>query len=113
MAAEPSTIAADAVAGLIGCEPGMLVNPPYHDEPAIRTVLGVAGFRHIEIDRLVRSARVASARQAAIATVDGPLIRSVIESSAPGKLDAAMNAVERAIRGKLGDGQIIGPRGRS
>jgi SAM-dependent methyltransferase len=108
MPTAPLAIAADAVAGLIGCDPGVLVNPPYHDEHAIRTDLDAAGFRDIEIDRVAQPARAASARQAAIATVHGSLIRSVIGSSAPGKLDEATNAVERAIRGKLGDGQIVG-----
>jgi len=108
MPTAPLAIAADTVAGLVGCDPGMLVNPPYHDEPVIRTDLEAAGFRHIEIDRVVQPARAASARQAAIATVHGSLIRTVIESTAPGRLDDATNGVERAIRGKLGDGQIVG-----
>jgi SAM-dependent methyltransferase len=108
MPTAPLAIAADAVAGLVGCDPGMLVNPPYHDEATIRTDLDAAGFRHIEIDRLAQPASVASARQAAIATVHGSLIRSVIEASARGKLDEATNAVERAIRGKFGNGQVVG-----
>jgi SAM-dependent methyltransferase len=108
MPAAPLAIAADAVAGLLGCDPGVLVSPPYHHEPTIRTDLHAAGFRHIEIDRVTQPARAASARQAAIATVHGSLIRTVIASTAPGKLDEATNAVERAIRGKLGDGQIVG-----
>lgn len=91
----------------------VLVNPPYHDEPAIRTDLDAAGFQHIELDRVDQPARAVSARQAAIATIHGSLIRSVIEATAPGKLDVVTNAGERAIRGKLGDGQIVGPRGHS
>jgi SAM-dependent methyltransferase len=108
MPTAPLAIAADAVARLLGCDPGVLVSPPYYDEPAIRTDLNAAGFRHIEIDRVIQSARAASARQAAIATVHGSLIRSVIMSSAPERLVEATNVVERAIRGKLGDGRIVG-----
>jgi len=86
----------------------VLVNPPYHDELVIRTDLEAAGVRHIEIDRVAQPARAASARQAAIATVHASLIRSVIEATAPGKLNEATSAVERAIRGKLGHGRIVG-----
>ena len=108
MPAAPLGIAVDAVADLLGCDPATLVNPPYYDEETIRTDLDAAGFGHVGIDRIARPARAASARQAAIATVHGSLIRSVIETTAPGKLDAATNAAQRAIRGKLGDGGIVG-----
>jgi hypothetical protein len=108
MPTAPLAIAADVVAELLGCDPGRLVNPPYHDERTIRADLGVAGFRHADIDRVSRPATADSARDAAVATVHGSLIRGVIETTAPGKLDEATDAVERALRARLGDGQITG-----
>jgi SAM-dependent methyltransferase len=108
MPAAPLGIAADVVAGLLGCDPGALVNPPYYDESTIQTDLRAAGFQHVDIDRINRPATAASARDAAVATVHGSLIRTVIETTASGKLNEATDLVERAIRNKLGDGQIVG-----
>jgi len=108
MPTAPLAIAADAVADLVGCDPGALVNPPYHDEGRIRVDLNAAGFRHIDIDRLSQPATATSARDGAVATVHGSLIRNVIETIAPGRLAEATDAVERALRAKLGDGQIVG-----
>jgi SAM-dependent methyltransferase len=108
MPTAPLAIAANVVAQLIGCDPIALVSPPYHDEGVIRTDLAAAGFRHIEVDRISRPAKAASARDAAVATVHGSLIRGVIEAIAPGKLAEATDAVERALRAELGDGRIVG-----
>lgn len=108
MPTAPLAIAADAVAQLLGCDPGVLVNPPYHDEGTIQADLDAAGFCRIAIERVCRPANAVSARDAAVATVYGSLIRSVIESTSPGSLDAATEAVERAMRLGLGDGQIVG-----
>ncbi len=108
MPTAPLAIAADVVAELLGCDPGGLVNPPYYDDGTIRADLGIAGFRYIEVDRVSRPAKAASARDAAVATVHGSLIRSAIETIAPGKLDEATDAVEGALRARLGNGQIVG-----
>jgi len=108
MPTAPLAIAADTVAKLLGCDPGTLVSPPYHDEDQIRTDLRAAGFQRISIDRVEQQACAASARDAAIATVHGSLIHSVIEATAPEKLDEATDVVERALQKRLGDGQIIG-----
>lgn len=108
MPAAPLAVAADAVAALLGFDPSKLVSPPYHEEKTIRADLTAAGFRHIEVNYIERPATAASARDAAIATVHGSLIRSVIQASAPGKMDEATDAAEIALRAKPGDGEIVG-----
>jgi len=108
MPTSPLAIAADVVAALLGRDPGTLLNPPYHDEVSIRSDLGAAGFQHISVDRISEPARAASARDAAIATVHGSLIRTAIEITAPERLGEATDAVERAMRARLGDGEIDG-----
>jgi SAM-dependent methyltransferase len=108
MPTAPLAVAAEVVGELLGCDPGSLVNPPYHDEGGIRADLNAAGFQRISIDRVEQPACAASAREAAIATVHGSLIRSVIAETAPGKMEEATDAVERALRKRLGGGQIIG-----
>jgi hypothetical protein len=53
-------------------------------------------------------AAAASAREAALATVHGSLIRTVIQSQYPGRLDEATNAVESALLAKFGLGAVAG-----
>ena len=101
-------MAADVVSEILGCEPRSLVNPPYHDEATIRADLATARFEKIDIQRVTQPARAASAHAAAVATVHGSLIRTVIESKAPERLQEATNAVEQAFRARYGDGEIAG-----
>jgi SAM-dependent methyltransferase len=108
MADAPLAIAADVVAEMLGCNPASLVNPPYHDEATIRADLKAAQFQRIEIRRVERPATSASAREAALATVHGSLIRIVIEAKYPGRLDEATDGVERAFRTKFGEGEVAG-----
>ena len=49
-----------------------------------------------------------SARDAALATVHGSLIRTVIETQHPGRLEEATNAVERAVEARFGRGLVAG-----
>jgi SAM-dependent methyltransferase len=104
----PLAIAAEIVGVLLGCHPSSLVSPPYHHENTIRAHLGAAGFQSTDIQRITRPATAASAREGAVATVHGSLIRTAIESAAPGRLDEATDAVERAFRAKFGDGPLAG-----
>ncbi len=104
----PLAMAADVVSKILGCGPEALVNPPYHDEPTIRADLAAARFDNVDIQRVTLPARAASARQAAEATVHGSLIRTVIESKAPDRLQEATGAVEQMFRARYGDGAING-----
>jgi SAM-dependent methyltransferase len=108
MPAAPLALAAEVVGKLLGRDPSTMVNPPYHDENTIRADLTSAGFQHITIERITQPAEAASAREAAIVTVHGSLIRTVIESIAPERFDAATDAVERAMRARFGGGHVAG-----
>src|SRR5262245_1534754 len=60
----PGWIAAQTVGDMLGRDPHTLVNPAYFDEPTIRADLAAAGFRDFKVDRILRTARAASARDA-------------------------------------------------
>jgi SAM-dependent methyltransferase len=92
----PSAIAADVVAAMLGCDPASLVNPGYHDETTLREDLAVAQFQQIRVERVLLPTAAGCAREAALATVHGSLIRTVIATQHPGRLEEATNAVERA-----------------
>jgi ubiquinone/menaquinone biosynthesis C-methylase UbiE len=104
----PLGIAARQVGTLLGCDPASLLNPPYHDVDAIRADLRMANFDPVTIEHVSQPAEAVTAREAAVATVHGSLIGTVIAASAPGRLDEATDAVERAIRAEFGDGNIAG-----
>jgi ubiquinone/menaquinone biosynthesis C-methylase UbiE len=104
----PLAIAADVVGEMLKCDPALLVNPPYHDEDIIRADLIAAKFQRIDIERITQPATAASAREAAIATVHGSLISTVIETADAGRLGEATGAVERALQLKFGTGPVVG-----
>ena len=104
----PLAIAADVVAAMLGCDPGSLLNPAYHDETTLRQDLAAAQFHQIKVERAMLPATAVSAREAALATVHGSLIRTVIETRYPGRLDEAASAVETALLAKFGLGAVTG-----
>jgi SAM-dependent methyltransferase len=108
MTDSPIWIAALKVAEMLGRQPHSLVSPGYHDEPTIRADLAAAGFRELKIERVTRPAKAASARQAAIMTVQGSLVRTAIEAVDPSRLVEATNAVEQVMRARFGDGPVQG-----
>lgn len=69
----------------------------YHDPAQIERDLRAAGFEHIAFDTLELRSRAASARDAAIALVQGTPMRADIEQVAPGRLGAATDAAARAL----------------
>jgi ubiquinone/menaquinone biosynthesis C-methylase UbiE len=105
----PLAMAADVVSEILGCEPRSLVNPPYHDEATIRADLATARFEKIDIQRVTQPARAASAHAAAVATVHGSLIRTVIESKAPERLQEATNAWNRRFVPGMVMGKSLAP----
>jgi SAM-dependent methyltransferase len=104
----PLAIAADVVAEMLRCDQASLVNPAYHDEATLRQDLAAAQFLQIEVERVMLPSAAASAREAALATVHGSLLRTVIETQYPGRLDDATNAVESALLSKFGHGAVAG-----
>jgi SAM-dependent methyltransferase len=108
MADSPSWIAALAVGDMLGRDPRTLVNPGYYDEPTIRADLAAAGFRELQIDRVARLAKAASAREAAVIMVQGSLLRTAVETADPSRLGEATDAVERVMRTRFGEGPVEG-----
>jgi hypothetical protein len=108
MTNSPVWMAAVKVAEMLGRNPQTLVSPGYHDEPTIRADLAAAGFRNVNIEHAIRPAKAASAREAAIMTVQGSLVRSAIEAADASRLVEATDAVEQVMRARFGDGPIEG-----
>ena len=101
-------LAGRAVADLFPGEAGRFyerVPFRYHDRDVIRQDLAAAGFEKIEFETIERRSRAASARDAAMALVQGTPMRADIEQAAPGQLQAATDAAEAALR------QFEGPDG--
>ena len=93
---------------MLRSDPHTLVNPGYFDEPTIRADLTAAGFRDVKVDRIARTARAASARDAAVTTVQGSLIRTAIEAAERSRLDEATKAVEQVMLTRFGEGPVEG-----
>jgi ubiquinone/menaquinone biosynthesis C-methylase UbiE len=70
----------------------------YHDVGLIEQDLLAAGFTDIEYETVELRSRAASARDAAIALVQGTPMRSDIEAIAPDRLGQATDAAEEALR---------------
>jgi len=104
----PLWIATLAVGDMLGRDPRTLLNPGYYDEPTIRSDLAAAGLHDVRIDRGVRPAKAASAREAAVTTVQGSLLRTAIEAADPSRLGEATDSVEHVIRARFGDGPVEG-----
>ena len=70
----------------------------YHDRAMIERDLRAAGFDQIEFETVRLRSRAASAREAAIALVQGTPMRADIEQIAPDSLGRATDAAEEALR---------------
>lgn len=77
----------------------------YHDVGQIEQDLLSAGFTDIELETIELRSRASSAREAAIALVQGTPVRSDIEQIDPTRLAEATDAAEAALR------QFEGPAG--
>jgi SAM-dependent methyltransferase len=108
MSDAPIAIAAATVGAILGREPLSLLSPSYHHEDTIRADLAAAGFGVVQIERISQPACAASAREAAVVTVQGSMIRTTIEGNCPERLGEATDAVERAILARFGSGPIEG-----
>jgi SAM-dependent methyltransferase len=108
MADAPIAIAAGVAGAMLEREPLSLLSPPYHDEDTIREDLAAAGFGVVQVERISQPAHAASARDAAVVTVHGSMIRTAIEAVDPGRLNEATDAVERVILARFGAGPIEG-----
>jgi hypothetical protein len=108
MPKSPLWIATLKVGDMLGRDPHTLLNPSYYDERTIRADLAEAGFHEVRIERVVQPAKAASARDAALITVHGSLLRTAIEAMDPSRLAEATDVVERGMRARFGDGPVVG-----
>ena len=94
-------VAGRAVAGLVPGEAARFYERipfRYHDPATIAQDLRAAGFARIELETVERQSRAASARDAAIALVQGTPMRADIEQIDPALLGPATDAAADALR---------------
>ncbi len=84
------------------------LSPDYYEEAVIRDDLAVAGFSSVIIERVVCPSRASSAREAAIITVQGSMLRVAIEAWNASRMDEATGVVEQVMRERFGDGPVHG-----
>ena len=108
MVDSPLVIAARVTGDILGREPFSLLSPPYHDDETIREDLAAAGFDAVRIERISQPSKAASARDAAVVTVQGSMIRSAIEAVDSSRLDEVTDAVEGVMQTRFGQGLVEG-----
>jgi hypothetical protein len=75
----------------------------------VQSDLAAAGFTNLSFETLPERSRTGSAQEAAIATCQGGVLRSHIESHAPGRLEEITDAVTAALVEKFGAGPVDAP----
>jgi SAM-dependent methyltransferase len=101
--------ASEIVGRALSLDPGSLLAPPYHDVATVQSDLAAAGFTDLGFETLPERSRTGSAQEAAIATCQGGVLRSHIESHAPGRLEEITDTVAAALAEKFGTGPIDAP----
>jgi SAM-dependent methyltransferase len=101
--------ASEIVGRALSLDPASLLAPPYHDVATVQADLAAAGFTDLGFETLPERSRTGSAREAAIATCQGGVLRSHIESHAPGRLEEVTEAVAAALVSRFGTGPIDAP----
>jgi SAM-dependent methyltransferase len=101
--------ASEIVGRALSLDPGSLLAPPYHDVTTVQSDLAAAGFTNLSFETLPKRSRTGSAQEAAIATCQGGVLRSHIESHAPGRLEEITDTVAAALAEKFGTGPIDAP----
>jgi SAM-dependent methyltransferase len=98
-------IASEIVGRALSLDPGSLLAPPYHDVAKVQADLAAAGFTDLGFETLPERSHT-SAREAAIATCQGGVLRSHVESHAPDRLEEITEVVAAALAEKFGTGPI-------
>jgi ubiquinone/menaquinone biosynthesis C-methylase UbiE len=78
----------------------------YHDTAVIRSDLEDAGFSRVTIETRAEQSRASSPRLPAVSYCQGTLLRTEIETRAPGKLEAATDYAAAAIAERHGNGAV-------
>jgi SAM-dependent methyltransferase len=102
-------LAAIEVGRVLSRDPATLLAPGYNDIKAVNADLAGAGFGSITVEKLVKTSHFTSAREAAISSCHGGLLRAQIEKHAPDRLNEITEMAATAIAARYGDGQIDAP----
>jgi ubiquinone/menaquinone biosynthesis C-methylase UbiE len=102
-------LAREVIGASISRDPASMGAPQYNDISAICAVLSAAGFASITAEKLSKCSSSSSAREAAIATCHGGLLRAAIDNFAADRLDKLTDDVESAIVARFGNGRINAP----
>ena len=86
-----------------------LVPYVYREPDTIEAELSRAGFDDIQVETVSGVSRSGSASDAAYAMCQGGVIRGIVETLGPGRLDEATEEVTRAIAAHFGEGPIEAP----
>ncbi|MEO8242124.1 MAG: methyltransferase domain-containing protein [bacterium] len=80
----------------------------YFDQTQIRADVVAAGFTDVSIETVTRQSHAATARDAAMALVQGTPLRMELMARDPEGLGAVTDAAEAAVRQRYGDGPVAG-----
>jgi SAM-dependent methyltransferase len=102
-------VAAAVVGRALARDPSTLLAPDYNDIDATQAELVTAGFGSVSAEKLVKRSYSNSAREAAMASCYGGLLRAQIEMHAPERLDEITETATAAIAARFGNGRIDAP----
>lgn len=88
--------------------PRFLARTPhgYHDPDTIRSEVAAAGFGDIRLETLAATSRASTAREVAVAYVQGTPLRGEIEARGAARLAEATEAAAEAIAAEFGPGPV-------
>jgi SAM-dependent methyltransferase len=89
--------------------PATMLAPEYNDTEVAKAELAAAGFEQATSEKLTKVSHFASAREAAISSCHGGLLRAQIERHAPDRLDELTDKATAAIAARYGQGEIHVP----
>jgi len=102
-------LAARELGRVLSLDPGSMLAPEYNDVALVEADLSAAGFRSIMAEPLLKISRFRSAREAAISSCHGGLLRAQIDRHIPDRLDEITGMAETAIAARYGDGPFEAP----
>jgi SAM-dependent methyltransferase len=94
---------------LLARDPATMLAPEYNDIELVQVELAAAGFASIVAEELVKVSHFSSAREAAVSSCHGGLLRAQIEQHAPERLDEITDRSTAAIAARYGNGRIDAP----
>jgi len=97
------------VGRLLSRDPGTLLAPEYNDIAMVKAELEASGFETVRAENVVKSSHFQSARDAAISSCHGGLLRAQIERHAPERLEEITDRSTAVIAARYGDGEIDAP----